>query len=84
MRGEFEQIPKAELPEPSELLQRNIFDKGNTKLRTDLRELQAQMEASMGTKNEKKAIKLYEKARDYFDDQFGAGNARWYLSQEQP
>ena len=84
MRAEFNEVPKIDIPEPSELLQRNIFDKGNAKLRTDLREFKAQMDASVGTPDEKKATKIYERARDHFDDQFGARASRWYLSQEQP
>jgi len=82
MHGEFSQVRKIDMPEPSKILQTDIYSPANAGLRKNLREFHQQMEASIGTPDEKAAIKEYQKAKKLFDREHGAETSTWYLGQE--
>jgi hypothetical protein len=84
LAAEFDNLPRIPMPEPSKLLQADIYEPGekyaarNAQLRTALIQYADQVKANPTPET----ISHYQKVAQRFDREYGPGLSGWYISNE--
>jgi len=84
MRGEFGQVRKFEMPEPSKILRDDVYapGKNNEALRNGMSTAYQQVVDKAGTPQHDAAVAEYKNMKKAFDREFGAEMSTWYLKDQ--